>query len=270
VSEEQALPGGKLAGGVVRVGKTVHRPTGPWTPAVHALLRHLEAVGFAGAPRVFGYDEDGREVVEFMEGAVPWQGAHHDLLGTDAAVRRVGRLLRSFHDAVSTFRPDGDAVWRFPEMQADALPFLDDRGLIVCHNDPAAWNLVIGPSRWAFVDWDAAGPRPPIWDLAYCAASIVPISPTPAQAGWREPVPVASRLRTLAGGYGLGSKDLARLPEIVVARIRSSYRHMQRRAEAGIAPWDELWINGHGQTWAAMLRFAETNAARWSAELANS
>ena len=35
----------KLAGGnlneVVRVGDTVRRPTGPWTPAVHALLHHF-------------------------------------------------------------------------------------------------------------------------------------------------------------------------------------------------------------------------------------
>jgi Ser/Thr protein kinase RdoA (MazF antagonist) len=235
---------------------------------VHALLRHLEAAGFDGAPRVFGRDEGGREILEFLDGAVPWPGAHYGLLGQEGAVRRVGQLLRSFHDAVSAFRPDDDAVWRFPEMQADALPFVDRRGLIVCHNDPAAWNLVIGPQRWAFIDWDAAGPRPPIWDVAYCAAGIVPISPTAAHLGWTKPVPVVPRLRALAGGYGLDREELARLPEIIVARIRSSYSHLQRRAEAGIPPWDELWRHGHGQTWAGMLHFAETHAARWSAELA--
>src|SRR5262249_61601898 len=106
VPEEQALPGGKLSEGVVRLGARVHRPTGPWTPAVHALLRHLEAAGFDGAPRVFGYDERGREILEFLDGAVPWPGAHHSLLGGEDAVRRVGQLLRSFHDAVSGFRPD--------------------------------------------------------------------------------------------------------------------------------------------------------------------
>jgi hypothetical protein len=31
---------------VVRVGGTVRRPTQPWTPAVHALLRYLEDAGF--------------------------------------------------------------------------------------------------------------------------------------------------------------------------------------------------------------------------------
>jgi hypothetical protein len=35
---------------VVRVGQTVQRSAGAWTPAVRALLRHLENVGFDGAP----------------------------------------------------------------------------------------------------------------------------------------------------------------------------------------------------------------------------
>jgi hypothetical protein len=33
------------------VGSTVRPPAGPWTPAVHAWLRHFEAVAFDGAPR---------------------------------------------------------------------------------------------------------------------------------------------------------------------------------------------------------------------------
>jgi len=48
---ETPLSGGNATGGVVRKGQTVRRPAGPWTPAVHALLAHLHAAGFAGAPR---------------------------------------------------------------------------------------------------------------------------------------------------------------------------------------------------------------------------
>src|SRR5215468_7111624 len=60
--------GGRTA--VHRRGDIVVRDTGPWTPAVHALLRHLEAVGFAAAPRLVGdgIDEDGRELLTFIEG----------------------------------------------------------------------------------------------------------------------------------------------------------------------------------------------------------
>ena len=48
---EVPLGRGNVSGGVVRIGDTVRRPAGPWTPAVHALLGHLHATGFPGAPR---------------------------------------------------------------------------------------------------------------------------------------------------------------------------------------------------------------------------
>lgn len=39
---------------VHRRGNVVIRETGPWAPAVHALLRHLADAGFAAAPRLVG------------------------------------------------------------------------------------------------------------------------------------------------------------------------------------------------------------------------
>lgn len=67
---EIALPGGDVTEGVVRVGRTVRRPVGAHSPLVHALLRHLEAAGFHGAPRFLGIDAAGREVLTFVEGEV--------------------------------------------------------------------------------------------------------------------------------------------------------------------------------------------------------
>ena len=49
------------AGAVVRVGDTVRRPVKKTAVAVRALLLHLEGVGFDGAPRYLGSDEQGRE-----------------------------------------------------------------------------------------------------------------------------------------------------------------------------------------------------------------
>ena len=124
--------------------------------------------------------------------------------------------------------------------------------------------------RWAFIDWDAAGPRPAIWDVAYCAIGVIPISPDTAAAGWPGPVPGGRAPDSaLAAGYRLESRDRQRLPDVIVARIRSSYEHLQRRAGAGIAPWDTLWRSGHGESWARMLDFAETHAPSWIAGLAH-
>jgi hypothetical protein len=87
-----------MSSGVVRVGDTVRRPAGPWTPAVHALLTHLHEVGFGGAPRPLGIDDRGREVLTFMPGTVAWPG-HFHLLDADRQLRRAARLVREFHDA---------------------------------------------------------------------------------------------------------------------------------------------------------------------------
>jgi len=66
--EEVRLPGGSVSG-AVRVGGTVRRPAGPWTPAVHALLSYL-TVRVPGIPRVLGRDERHREVLTYLPGRV--------------------------------------------------------------------------------------------------------------------------------------------------------------------------------------------------------
>jgi hypothetical protein len=47
VSQETAgdvpLPSGRMTSGIVRRGDRVLRPSGPWSPAVHEYLRHLES-----------------------------------------------------------------------------------------------------------------------------------------------------------------------------------------------------------------------------------
>ena len=47
---EETLPGGNMDGAVL-IGGVVHKDASPWTPTVHALLRHLEQAGVDGVPR---------------------------------------------------------------------------------------------------------------------------------------------------------------------------------------------------------------------------
>lgn len=119
---------------VHRRGDAVIRDTGPWTPAVHALLRHLANVGFPAAPRLVGsgLDPDGREVLTLIEGEFtqpgPWS--------LDGAAA-LGGLLRSLHEATRSFQPPPDAAW-FPwHGRGLGLP---DRA--IGHCDVAPWNIV--------------------------------------------------------------------------------------------------------------------------------
>src|SRR5262245_21115570 len=90
------LSGGGLTP-IARVGETVLRPAGPWTPAVHALLRHLERRGFAGAPRVLGLEEVGGtryERLTFVDGAA-------EVVPEDDGLVLIARLIRHFHAAAA-------------------------------------------------------------------------------------------------------------------------------------------------------------------------
>ena len=71
---------------------------------MHALLAHLHAAGFRGAPRPLGIDERGREVLTFVPGTVPWADGFH-LLDGDGELRQASRLIREFHDAAAGFTP---------------------------------------------------------------------------------------------------------------------------------------------------------------------
>jgi hypothetical protein len=64
---EVPLPGGNTTGAVL-VGDVVHKRASPWTPTVHAVLRHLEDAGFDGAPRALGFDDLGREMITYLPG----------------------------------------------------------------------------------------------------------------------------------------------------------------------------------------------------------
>jgi hypothetical protein len=81
---ERRLAGGNLSK-VSKVGSTVRRPVGPHTSAVHALLAHVRAAGFEGAPEPLGIDERGREVLGYVSGRIHMP-QRDGPLGTDAAV----------------------------------------------------------------------------------------------------------------------------------------------------------------------------------------
>ncbi|OPF81343.1 hypothetical protein VT50_0209705 [Streptomyces antioxidans] len=149
--EEERLAGGRSAG-AVRIGDAVHRPAQPWTPAVHAVLRHLEAVGFDGAPRVLGTDGRGREVLTHLAGdttgeAFPWPA----WVFSDTALVSVGKWARRLHDATESFVPPSGVRWLAGETWRP--------GLIVGHHDAAPWNAVWRDADLVgFFDWDTAGP----------------------------------------------------------------------------------------------------------------
>jgi hypothetical protein len=235
---DERLPGGN-AGGATRVGDTVRRDTGPWTPAVHSLLRHLHAMGFDGAPLPLGIDDQGREILTFLEGATvgdakPWPRWTR----ADASLDDVADWLRAFHDAVADFVPPRDAVWRFGETWSP--------GLIVGHNDAAPYNAVWRDGTLAgFIDWDFAAPVTREWDFAFVAFSWVPLHARAVVTaeGFSDYPSRPARLRRLLHRYGWEG-DSREFIGVVQNRARASADGIRRLARDGDPLFGRLFAQG--------------------------
>ncbi|GAC1348625.1 MAG: hypothetical protein NVSMB27_17120 [Ktedonobacteraceae bacterium] len=103
--EEIPLQGGQLTPGIMHVGNTVRRPSKGNAAFVHDLLIFLEDQGFPFAPRFFGRDEQGRDILSYLEGET-WPGSGSGL--SDELLEQAARAIRRYHDATAGSRLSQD------------------------------------------------------------------------------------------------------------------------------------------------------------------
>ncbi len=261
--EEEPLSGGNTTV-VVRVGDTVRRPVGPWTPAVHDVLNHLTAVGFSGSPRVIGVDDSGREMLEFVPGEVGSLSHAHPLppwFRTEDACWTVGRWIRDFQRAQATLPLDPRKPWR----RVPGSPLRE--GQVVVHHDVSPYNSVRRPDGSLVVlDWDFARPGDPVEDVAWAAWRWVPLmagSSWHAEYGLDGAEDVRCRqqrnLAALVDGYGPSASQRRALAEAIAAQMTShaadledmassdpAFARLVQRGYARAARRDAQWWLGTG------------------------
>lgn len=238
VVAEERLEGGNVSG-AVRAGDTVRRAAGPWTPAVHALLGHLADKGFTGAPRPLGFDEQGREVLTYLEGETTGRRRPRPAwVHAEDTLDQVARWMRAFHQAVADFVPPPGAVWRGGGIWSP--------GLIIAHNDAASYNAAWHQGKLTgFFDWDFAGPATPAWDLALAAFSWVPLHTRhwAAAEGFTD---FAARPRRLVGflrTYGW-SATVGEFLDVVEARVKAHTEGIRDFAASGDEAFGRLLREG--------------------------
>ena len=235
---DRPSPGGQpLSGGtanrglVVRVGDTVLRPTAPCWRATHALLGHLSATGFDGAPRVLAVGPV-TETLTYIEGRAAVPPLPADTL-TDTALVSVADLLRRYHQAALSFDP---AAYSWPR----PVPARFRTGL-VSHNDVHPANLVFRDGRAvALIDFDLAGPGSAAWDFAAAARSLVPLQDEADVADSRRGRAL-ERFGIFLEASGLPRAERRDVAEAVVANHDWTYAIVTEAARAGHAGFADHW-----------------------------
>ncbi|MGW0517052.1 phosphotransferase enzyme family protein [Crossiella sp. NPDC003009] len=247
---EEILTGGNMTS-VVKVGDTVRRAAGPWTPSVHALLDHLRRRRFDRAPEALGLDEQGREVISLLPGAV----AHYPLPAhvlSDRTLIAVAELLRDYHEATVDFRPPEDAVWQLPAHEPVE---------VLCHNDFAPYNLMFEGDRLSgVIDFDTISPGPRVWDLAYTAYRFVPLTdpenpdvPYPGIAEQRR------RLALFVTAYGMDRITPGEVAATAVRRLREMVEFIVTRARNGDPAQQRVLELGHHLLYERDIAYLEAN-----------
>ena len=240
-TSEERLPGGKLSI-VMRAGDTVRRPGKPWSGDVQRLLLHVRNRGFLLVPEPRGFDEQGREVLSYIEGdssasVAHWPGS----LWSDGLLAEVGRAVAAYHHAVSDFVPNEVAHWQY--RPRNLLP--DE---IICHHDFAPYNAVFkGDRLLGMIDWDGAGPGSVREEIAFLAWQWVPLGPPELKAkmGCNPTIDEVARLRLLLDSYGYEQR--AGLIDAVVERAEISRSGIEEYAAAGDLAYIALRDEGHSR-----------------------
>jgi hypothetical protein len=248
---EEPLAGGWVSG-VVRVGGTVRRrpPEPPDAVAfVEALLVDLEEGGYP-APRFLGRDEQGRQVLSFVEGYVPVMRRREDeppAVFDDPSLVAVMALLRALHEL--TAQPDGR---------------------VALHGDPAPRNTVYRDDGWGLrpvvlIDWDQAHLGGRLDDVTYAMWQFLDIAGTEVRD---DPPRAARRMRMMADAYGLGEGERLGVVAGVWTMMDLCWRGIERRAAAGNPAMQRLveagaadevraghaWFHEHQDLFATVLR----------------
>lgn len=161
---------------------------------------------------------------------------------------RVGDMVRKIHEASTSFVQEPGDHW-------DSLIPAPGHEL-VCHNDLAPWNLVVG-DRWVFIDWDGSAPSTRLWDLAYAAQAFTlnTLSVSPEES--------AMRLSAFVDGYGADRSLREALPRAMWKRTQAMYSILEQAHAEDRQPWGNMFVADHGEHWGGATRYVKEHETVW-------
>jgi hypothetical protein len=155
----------------------VRRPPKDNAAFVHSLLFFLEGQGFRAAPRFLGIDEQGRDILSYLEGQT-WPGSGSGL--SDDLLVQAAQVIRHYHDLTA-----GSVLAQGHE--------------IVAHHELGPHNTIFQEDQLiGFIDWDDAAPGTRLRDLANAVYNYVDVSHWACQTADEQ----ARRIHLMCVAYG--------------------------------------------------------------------
>ena len=197
------------------------------------------------------FDPDGNEVLTFIDGEAGSLTYPPALLEEEGVVDW-GRFIRRYHDAVASFVPPLDAVWRVGRKPVRP-------GEIVCHGDLGHWNAVWRDGRVAgAIDWDFAEPDPPLRDVATAALGVVPfLDDESASRRFQNSPNRRRRLAVLSDAYEAASPH--DLLDAAVAYLKTEAQRLITFGGEGREPWASHLQRGMAEVLEKRVLWIETN-----------
>ncbi len=258
--EEQPLAGGNVSQ-VYKSGNTVRRELKPGSHRIHALLKHLERNGYKFSPRYLGIDERGCEVLSFIDG----EAGNYPLkeyMRSDNSLRRIAKMLRQYHDAVSGF--PFDESWR----PLDCTPQQTE---VLCHNDFAIYNIIFRNGQpKGIIDFDMAAPVPRLWDIAYTLYTCVPLSrfylTETGEKVYYDPARDAARIKNRLSLFldSYGETIEGDCIDMVLLRLEGLCKTISRKAGEGNPAYRKMLDEGHLAHYQKDMAFISEHRDDWA------
>ncbi|MCA0969308.1 aminoglycoside phosphotransferase family protein [Halobacillus litoralis] len=258
--KEEKLSGGNISD-VYRIGNNVVRKVKPGSERVHKLLDHLEKKGYPHAPRFKGIDEQGREILSFIQG----EAGNYPLkpyMWSQSSLTEIAKMLRRYHDAVSDFPFSED--W-------EPLDLTPDPKEVVCHNDFAIYNIIFQEEKpVGIIDFDMTAPGPRLWDVAYALYTCVPLSrlyhTEEGEAVFyqteRDRDRIKHRVERFFEAYGIEGLETGYL-DMVERRLEALCETMKRKACEGDKAFQKMIDEGHMTHYQEDIRFIRRHGHEW-------
>ena len=184
---EESLEGGRGQDAPpIKIGDTVRRNASKRSAYVHDVLEFLESADYAWSPKFLGVDEQGREILEYIDGYVPHGQDVPNETWSLETMEETFKKIREFHDITA-----GTALAESKEC--------------VVHGDLGYYNTVYENGRGIkFIDWDFARPGKRISDVAFALNQYLSIGEYEGDGGPKERAALA---RKLVDAYGLSAEQ---------------------------------------------------------------